>query len=121
MTAPHIHKYGEIIQNIVEKTKRDLLEWKIDPLDELYCKIGDYLVYAKSIRDADGEPFEVIEIVVNDRVIDRFSDGDLRQLDPPLNYDNYYMLMLDLHTIANRKALGSDLFLDDLLFNLKKF
>jgi hypothetical protein len=114
-------KYRALVLKLYNQTINKNIEWAIDPFDrKLFVEMSRYKIRLYSSRDADGEPFENVEILnSSDETIDFFTDGTVSGKTPGiLGHSSYYELMRTLRVQAHRQASGADQALDDILDSL---
>lgn len=115
-------KYAQLIERLIAKTEEKSVDWELIN-GQVSCLLGDFYIFLTDSRDAEGEPFEFLEMKDSSefKTIEKFSDADLKAVSRKEADSStyYYHRMRELREIAFRQAVGADAALDAVLKELE--
>lgn len=117
------NKLATLVSRLLEKTREDKLNWERTPRDGVFqVAFPEYVVkiFSRQSRMPDEEnpenlPDYVIQVFDEKGQLEEFTDIDLRGVIE----GGAFKPMQELHSLARRKALGTDKAIDKILSSLE--
>lgn len=116
-----MEKQKKLVERLLDKTKQGKLEWR-ETVDtnrfRLSFSDSGLEIYSKGRQGQFEDDYIISMINAEGSVVDAFSDVDLNQSEVVAPDVSWYSKMMELHSLAKRRALGSDEVLDTILNEL---
>jgi hypothetical protein len=115
-------KFRRLVDMLWERTSNRELPWVYDSKTKVVSiAIGNRVLTLSQGQNQNYEELYTVTIYNEQgQLVDRFNDENINGESPPLSdFVNYFSLMESLYAYAQRRAVGADVALDEMLKDLE--